>query len=377
MSRDRTEPLLLTPGPLTTSKQTRDALLRDWGSRDQAFIELNARVRSRLAELAGGRETHTAIPLQGSGTFSVEAALQTFVPKSGKLLVLVNGAYGKRMLQICERVGIRASSLDWAEHEAVDAERVAQTLADVPSISHVAIVHCETTSGILNPVAEVAKVVEAAGKRLLIDSMSAFGALEISAESVRFDALMASSNKCLEGVPGVGFVIARKEALAETEGNARSLSMDLHAQEAGFQKNGQWRFTPPTHVLAAFDAALEQHREEGGVEGRGGRYRKNCHQLISGMRQLGFETLLPDELQAPIIVTFHTPRDESFDFSRFYDLLVERGFAIYPGKLTAADSFRMGCIGQVFEADIERALRAVEEALDVLGVKDCSKQESA
>ena len=180
----------------------------------------------------------------------------------------------------------------------------------------------------------------------------------------------------VEGVPGMGFVIARQQALAQTEGNARSLSLDLNAQYRGFEKNGQWRFTPPTHVLAAFDAALEQHRQEGGVAGRGGRYRRNCRQLIAGMRGLGFETLLPDELQAPIIVTFHTPRDAKFDFGRFYDLLVERGFAIYPGKLTRADSFRMGCIGQIFEADISRALKAVEQSLQVLGVTDCRKKES-
>lgn len=374
MTDERTLPLLLTPGPLTTSRRTREALLRDWGSRDKAFIALNTRVRERLVELAGGVGTHTAIPLQGSGTFSVEAAVQTFVPRDGKLLVAVNGAYGQRMLKICERAGIAVMSLEWSEDQVVEPARIASALDADSQLTHVAVVHCETTSGILNPVAQVAEVVAAAGRGLLVDSMSAFGALPVDARSVRFDALMASSNKCLEGVPGMGFVIARSEALAKTQDNARSLSLDLFAQHQGFERNGQWRFTPPTHVLAAFDAALEQHRDEGGVEGRGARYRENCELLVSSMRQLGFETLLPDELQAPIIVTFHTPGDPRFDFGRFYDLLIEQGFAIYPGKLTAADSFRMGCIGQIFRADIERAVGAVASALETLGVTDCAKR---
>jgi len=232
----------------------------------------------------------------------------------------------------------------------------------------VAVIHCETTTGILNPVEAMAEVVERHGRALLIDAMSAFGAIPLDAQHVRYDALMASSNKCLEGVPGMGYAIIRNEVIEAAAGNAHSLSLDLHEQWKAMEGNGQWRFTPPTHVLAAFDEALKQHQAEGGVAGRGERYEANRRVLVDGMREFGFETLLPDELQAPIIVTFHTPADPNFDFIRFYDHLRRSGYVIYPGKLTVAETFRIGCIGQVHADDIKGALAAVGRALDEMGV---------
>src|SRR5215468_9946837 len=314
------DPWLLTPGPLTTSATVKAAMLRDWGSRDSRFIAINRRVRERLVEIAGGEESHVCVPLQGSGTFAVEAMLGSFVPRQGKLLILVNGAYGKRMVRMMGYLG-----------------RAFATVA-------------------------------AAGRRLLIDAMSAFGALPLDARLVPFDAVAASSNKCFEGVPGIGFVIARREALAAAEGNAHSLSLDLHDQWQAMEKNAQWRFTPPTHVLVAFDQALAEHRAEGGVAGRGQRYRANCKLLVDGMRALGFETLLPNQLQAPIIVTFRMPADPRFVFERFYDRLSEQGYVIYPGKLTVADSFRIGCIGRLGEAEMKGALDAIRRTLAELGV---------
>jgi 2-aminoethylphosphonate-pyruvate transaminase len=364
----RAEPFLLTPGPLTTSSTTKQAMLRDWGSRDPAFMALNARVRERLVSLAGGQGTHVCVPLQGSGTFIVEAMLATLVPPDGKLLVLVNGAYGKRMLRMCQYHRRAHVELEVPEDRAVDPAAVDAALAGDPAITHVAVVHCETTSGVLNPLAEVAAVVARRGRRLLVDSMSAFGALPLDARRMPFDAMVASANKCLEGVPGMGFAIVRQTALEAAKGQCGSLSLDLHDQWVSMEKTGQWRFTPPTHVIAALDQALTEHAAEGGVEGRGARYARNCGILVAGLRAMGFETLLPDAIQAPIIVTVRMPADPAFHFQTFYDRLAERGYVIYPGKLTVADSFRIGCIGRLGEAEMRGVLDAVRDIVREMGV---------
>jgi 2-aminoethylphosphonate-pyruvate transaminase len=362
------DPWLLTPGPLTTSMTVKQAMLRDWGSRDSEFIAINARMRRRLVELIDGQGEFVTVPMQGSGTFAVEAMIGSFLPKAGKLLVLVNGAYGKRIVRICDYYGRRCRALEVPEDQAVDPGAVKQALAEDSAVTHVAIVHCETTSGVLNPVAEVAGVVARAGRRLLVDAMSAFGAIPLDAREVRFDAVAASSNKCIEGVPGLGLVIARESALAECKGNAASLSLDLYDQWQVLERTGQYRFTPPIHCIVAFDKALEEHAAEGGVAGRGARYRNNCRILVEGMRAMGFETLLPERLQAPIIVTFRMPSDPHFVFETFYDRLRERGYVIYPGKLTVADSFRIGCIGRIGEAEIRGAIEAVRAVMAELGV---------
>lgn len=362
---------LLTPGPLTTSLTTKQAMLRDWGSRDKQFIELNARIRRALTLIAHGTSEHDCVPIQGSGTFAIEATLGTFVPGDGKLLVLVNGAYGARMVKIATYAGRDVDSIETPEDTPPDAKVLERRLIDDPSISHVAVVHCETTSGILNPVAEIAAVVHQQQRRLIVDAMSSFGAIDIDINKINCDALVASSNKCLEGVPGVGYAIVKSRALAECAGNAHSLSLDMHDQWQAMQGNGQWRFTPPTHVLAAFDSAITEHSDEGGVPGRYERYSTNCRLLIDGMCNLGFKTLLPDSLQAPIIVTFHMPADPAFVFNEFYDQLAARGYVIYPGKLTVAPSFRVGCIGQMQSQDIKDALRAVSEVLEKMKVKQC------
>ncbi len=315
--------------------------------------------------------------MQGSGTFAVEAMIGAFVPPAGKLLVLINGAYGKRIAKICEYYKRATAVLEWAEDQPVDPARVAKALADDTAITHVAVVHCETTSGVLNPIAEVARVVAAAGRKLLIDAMSAFGAIALSSQEVPFDAVAASSNKCIEGIPGLGFVLARVDALKQCQGNAPSLSLDLYEQWQALEKTGQYRFTPPIHCIVAFDQALTEHEEEGGVAGRGARYRNNCKMLVDGMRALGFETLLPDQLQAPIIVTFHMPTDPRFVFQTFYDKLKDRGYVIYPGKLTVADSFRIGCIGRLDETHMKGALAAVRAAMSEMGVASGSPRRQA
>jgi 2-aminoethylphosphonate-pyruvate transaminase len=362
------DPWLLTPGPLTTSMTVKQAMLHDWGSRDAGFVAINTHMRKRLVDLIGGGGDFTTVPMQGSGTFAVEAMLTSFVGPKDKLLILINGAYGKRMAKICEYAKRATAILEWAEDQPVDPAKVRETLAADQAITHVAVVHCETTSGILNPIVEVSKVVAEAGRKLLIDSMSAFGALPIDVQTVTFDAVAASSNKCIEGVPGLGFVLSRISALTQTKGNAVSLTLDLFEQWQNLEKTSQYRFTPPIHCIVAFDQALNEHEQEGGVAGRGGRYRNNHKILVDGMRALGFETLLPDRLQAPIIVTFHMPADPKFIFDKFYDGLKDRGFVIYPGKLTVADSFRIGCIGRIGDTEMKAFLAAAKEVLNGLGV---------
>ena len=372
MTEPRRDPWLLTPGPLTTSRTVKEAMLRDWGSRDAEFIKLNARVRERLVELAGGEGTHVCVPLQGSGTFIVEAMLATLVSPEGKVAVLVNGAYGKRMVRICEYLPRPCVSIETTEDTPVSAATLDATLAADPAITHVAVIQCETTSGVLNPVEEIAAVAARHRRRLLVDAMSAFGALPLHAGRVPYDALVASSNKCLEGVPGVGFAIIRQSALQASRGHAHSLSFDLHDQWVSMEKTGQWRFTPPTHVLAALDQALAEHAAEGGTAGRGARYASNCRILVEGLRALGFQTLLPDAIQAPIIVTVRMPADPAFNFESFYDRLARRGYVIYPGKLTVADSFRIGCIGRLGESEMRGVLDAIRQILAEMGVTRCA-----
>ncbi|MBM3619879.1 MAG: 2-aminoethylphosphonate--pyruvate transaminase [Alphaproteobacteria bacterium] len=364
------DPLLLTPGPLTTSAAVKQAMVHDWGSRDAEFIRINKMVLDSIVHLAGAEGTHVTVPVQGSGTFAVEAMITTFVPRTGKLLVLINGAYGQRAKKIAEIAGRVVVTHETPEDTPPDLAAIEKLLAGDKAITHVFAVHCETTSGILNPIGEIAALVARQGRRLLVDSMSAFGAIEIDAHKVPYDALAASSNKCLEGVPGLGFVVCRKDALAQCKGNATTLVLDLHDQAEGFAKTGQYRFTPPIHVIVALGKAIEEHAAEGGVAGRGGRYRSNAKILIDGMRGMGFRTLLPDALQAPIIITFHMPTDPRFVFQRFYDGLKDRGYVIYPGKLTVADSFRMGCIGRLNSEHMNGALAAVREVLDEMRVSN-------
>ena len=364
------DPLLLTPGPLTTSASVKQAMVHDWGSRDQGFIAINKMVLEKIAELAGAEGTHVTVPVQGSGTFAVEAMITSFVPKAGKLLVVINGAYGQRAKKIAEIAGRGVATYETPEDTPPDLAKLEAMIAGDPAITHIFAVHCETTSGILNPIGEIAALVKKLGRRLLVDSMSAFGAIEIDARKVHYDALAASSNKCLEGVPGLGFVVCRKEALAQCKGNATTLVLDLFDQAEAFARTGQYRFTPPIHVIVALGKAIEEHAAEGGVAGRGKRYRENAKVLIDGMRAMGFRTLLPNELQAPIIVTFHMPTDPKFVFQRFYDGLKDRGYVIYPGKLTVADSFRMGCIGRLYPDHMKGALEAVREVLAEMRVSN-------
>ncbi|BCX67595.1 2-aminoethylphosphonate--pyruvate transaminase [Pseudomonas izuensis] len=363
------EPYLLTPGPLTTSKATKEAMLRDWGSWDGAFNRVTAEVRQHLLHMAGVQDDSFAcVPLQGSGSYSVEAALATAIPRDGKALVLMNGAYGQRATKTLEYLGRAFITLDKGDYLPPQPDEVDALLKANPDVTHVFLVHCETSSGILNPLRAIADVVKAHGKRLIIDAMSTFGAVPVTVDDIAFDVLVSSANKCIEGIPGFGFVIIRRSVLEAAKGRANSLSLDLYEQWVYMERTGQWRFTPPTHSVVAFHKALEQHANEGGVQGRLARYTRNRDVLVSGMRELGFRTLLEDCWLSPIITTFFCPEHPDFQFMRFYDELKTRQFIIYPGKLTQAESFRIGCIGQIDEYVVHQLLRAIADSLIAMGV---------
>lgn len=363
------EPYLLTPGPLTTSYAVKQAMLRDWGSWDGDFRAMTAEMRRRLLALTGDKnDEFDCVPMQGSGTFAVEAMLGSFLPRDSKTLVLVNGAYGQRIAQTLDYLGRAHTVIDKGDYMPPRGTEVAAALDADPAITHVIIVHCETSSGILNPVHEISETVYAKGRKLLIDSMSAFGAISLDVNEIRYEAMVSSANKCIEGVPGFGFIIARKSELEAAKGRSHSLSLDVHAQWAHLIKTGQWRYTPPTHVVAAFLVALRQHEVEGGVAGRGARYANNRDVMVAGMRELGFETLLKDRWLSPIIVTFFNPAHPDFSFDRFYELMKDKGFIIYPGKLTVVDSFRVGCIGRMDEHVMRRVVKAARESLREMGV---------
>ncbi|WP_439123403.1 2-aminoethylphosphonate--pyruvate transaminase [Marivita sp.] len=372
------EPYLLTPGPLTTSFAVKQEMLKDWGSWDDDFRAMTRTMRSRLLSMIGdGAPIYDCVPIQGSGSYCVEAMLGSFVPRYGKVLVLANGAYGLRAAQTLEYLGRDCYLLDKGDYLPPRGDEVAAILANDPAITHVLAIHCETSSGILNPVEEIAAATQAAGRKLLIDSMSAFGALPLDPIKLNCIAFVSSANKCIEGVPGFGFVIARKDEIKASKGNSHSLSLDVHAQWATMEKTGQWRFTPPTHVVAAFLKALDLHEVEGGVPARGARYTNNRDVMVKGMRDLGFETLLADRWLSPIIVTFFCPADPNFTFPAFYDAMKQRGFIIYPGKLTVVDSFRIGVIGQMDEHVMRRVVDAARDALADMNVSSAAPPAAA
>jgi 2-aminoethylphosphonate-pyruvate transaminase len=361
--------VLFTPGPLTTSRTVKQAMLRDLGSRDLEFIEIVRDVRRRLLALGGVSENeYTAVLMQGAGTFGLESVVGSTVPRGGKLLVAVNGAYGRRLVTIAERLGIDTIALEYAEDEPPSPDEIGQALRSDPDIAQVSTCHCETTSGILNPVHEIGEVVAAAGRAFFVDAMSSFGAVPLHLGQSHVDYLCSSANKCVEGVPGFSFVLARIDPLLASEGHGRSVSLDLLAQYRGLERNGQFRFTPPVQAILAYRQALIELEQEGGVAGRAARYRENHETLVAGMEELGFREFLPPDLQGAIITSFLSPDHPNWDFDRFYGMLSDEGFVIYPGKVGSADCFRIGTVGHIDAADVRNLLAAIERVLGQMDV---------
>ncbi len=360
---------LFTPGPLTTSRTVKQAMQRDLGSRDFEFVELVKDIRHRLPALGGvASPEYEAILMQGSGTFSIEAILSTALPPGGKLLAIANGAYGQRIIQIARAHRINVVALTYPEDRQPALADIDEALSKDASIAHVAVVHSETTTGLINPIEAIGALVKKKHRRrFIVDAMSSFGGVPIDLAEGDIDFIVSSANKCIEGVPGFGFIIARREALLECEGRARTVSLDMLAQWKGLESNGQFRFTPPTHALLAFHQALDELDGEGGVAGRAERYRANYGTLMAGMRPLGFREYLDPADQGYIIVSFRYPDHPNFNFDRFYTRLNDKGFVIYPGKVSNADCFRIGCIGRIFPADVRALLAAIRETKDEMG----------
>ncbi|MCL1695081.1 2-aminoethylphosphonate--pyruvate transaminase [Lysinibacillus sp. BPa_S21] len=354
--------LLLTPGPLTTTGTVKLAMMKDWCTWDDDYNNIVQGVRSKLVSLATKAvDKYSAVLMQGSGTFSVESVIGTVLPKDGKLLVIANGVYGHRIAKISSKLGINTVVLASGEVEALDLNRLTDQLERDPDITHVAIVHCETTTGMLNPIEKVSEIVKRYNKVYIVDAMSSFGGVEMDIDELKIDYIISSANKCIEGVPGFGFAVVKKDEFEKCSQNARSISLDLYDQwKTMEEQNGKWRFTSPTHVVRAFAQALKELDEEGGIKERAARYMNNQKVLSEGMRELGIEPILANELQSPIITSFYYPNSENFEFSTFYSKLKEKGYVIYPGKVSDMDTFRIGNIGDVHLADVEGLLKAIE-----------------
>lgn len=353
---------LLTPGPLTTTDTVKQQMLFDHCTWDEDYKKITLEIRKKLLRLAhADEETYTVVLMQGSGTFGVESVLTSCVGKEDKVLILINGAYGARMVDIAEHAGIRYDVYEVDYHEIPDAKMVEQYLKRDCAITHVAMVHSETTSGILNDIESIGRVVKAAGKTFIVDAMSSFAGVDIPVADIGIDFIISSANKCIQGVPGFSFIICRRDRLLECKGRARSLSLDLYDQWETMEKDGKWRFTSPTHVVLAFAKALEELEEEGGIAARSKRYQENNQYLIEEMKKLGIQTYISAEHQGPIITTFLYPKHCSFSFAEMYSYIRERGYVIYPGKVTDADTFRIGNIGEIYREDMEKLCGIMEQ----------------
>lgn len=355
---------LLTPGPLTTTDTVKKEMMFDHCTWDDDYKKITQSIRSQLLELAHvSEEEYTVVLMQGSGTFGVESVITSVIGVNDRLFIAANGAYGERMGDIAKHARITYDIYNQEYDKVPDAAKIKKILQENPEITHVSMVHSETTSGILNDIESVARVVKEAGKTLIIDAMSSFGGVDIDVKGLGIDFLVSSANKCIQGVPGFSFIIADRKKLMESKGKARSLSLDLHDQWETMEKDGKWRFTSPTHVVLAFAKALEEMREEGGIEARSRRYAENNRLLIERMKEMGMEPYITDQHQGPIITTFFYPGHSDFSFQEMYDYIKARGYAIYPGKVTEADTFRIGNIGEIYKEDINKLCDIIREFL--------------
>jgi 2-aminoethylphosphonate-pyruvate transaminase len=368
MPRDPSDPLLLTPGPVSVSRSTKEKMLKDRASGGEEFHQDVNLARDYMVALVNGQGAYTAIPLPGSGTYANEAVIFTLVPPGGKLLIHTNGVYGDRLIEICAHAGIPHAAIRTQPFTPPTAAEFEAAIIADPAITHVMVIHCETSTGVVNPIEEIAKVCRRHAKGLFIDAVASFGAMTIDARRLGFQAVTVSSNKCMQGVPGIGWAVVQKTALENAKGNCRTLVLDLWDHNQHMDRTNGFRFTPPTQVVAAFAQACREHLAEGGSPARLDRYRRNWRRLVDGMRQLGFATVVPDEFASPIVATFHNPEHPNFNFSKLFEGMKRRGFIIFPGRLALADTFRIGCMGDVTEQDMAEAVTALADTMREMGV---------
>ncbi len=370
-------PFILTPGPVVTAREVKEAMLFDYAPADDFIRTSTANIRDYLVGLVNGKGSYECVPLQGSGTYAIEAAFHTLLPPDAKMLIVVNGFYGLRLKELCDRMKKSSIVLELPILPPPSARDIEAALDANPGITHLALCHCETATGVLNPIAEIATVAKARGVRLILDAIASFAAFDLDAPALDLEAIIVSSNKGLESVPGIGFVIAKRASLEAAGGNSVSLSLDLHAQWTHMEKTGQWRYTPPTHVIAALATAIRIHQDEGGIRGRHARFHRVWQRLVAAMRQRGFETLIPDDHASPIVTTFLEPADPRYSFPKFSAEVKKRGFIVFPGRLTASRTFRIGCMGRITDADVDRLVDAIEGAMQSLGVQNRAPDRSS
>ena len=368
MPRDPAEPLLLTPGPVSTSRSVKSAMMRDRASGGDEFHADLAHARAYMVGVIHGEGAYTAIPIPGSATYANEGVIAQLVPSGGKLLIHANGVYGDRLIEIAAHLGTPHAVIRTAPFTPATLEQFDQAIVADPAITHVMIVHCETSTGVLNPLDTVSAVCRRRTKGLFVDAVASFGAVDIDARKLGLQAVTVSSNKCMQGVPGLGWAIVQNTVLENARGHGASLALDLWDQNQHMDRTTAFRFTPPTQVVAAFAQACREHAQEGGTAARLVRYQRNWRRLVDGMRQMGFTTVVPDEFASPIVATFHNPDHPAFTFQALFEGMKKRGFIIFPGRLALADTFRIGCMGDVTEADMSEAMQAIADTLEEMGV---------
>jgi 2-aminoethylphosphonate-pyruvate transaminase len=370
MSDPQSQRIILTPGPVATSALTRQAMLRDFTPNEPDLLALTAEMRVRLVAMVHGQDRYVCVPVQGVGNTANEAALGTLVPREKKLLIVDNGFYGARLQQIAGAIGVPFAALELPWTEPVTGAQLDAALAADPAIGHVVVCHVDTGTGLLNPIEPLAEVARTRGVALIVDAIASFGGLPIDADALDLEAIVLSPNKWLEGLPGIGLVVAKRTALEAAAGRSHSFCLDLHRQWRGLESDGRWRFTPPAQATAALVAALRQHAKEGQAA-RFERVRRNWRCLVGGLRALGFQTFLRDEVASPVIATFHEPADPNYERERLFELTWQQGFVMFRGRLTREPTFRIGCMGAIDEAVMRQVVRAIETSMAAMGVRDC------
>jgi 2-aminoethylphosphonate-pyruvate transaminase len=366
----RDQRIILTPGPVTTDALTRQAMLRDFTPNEPDLLALTAEMRARLVALVRGEGRYVCVPVQGVGNTANEAVLGTLVPRERKVLIVDNGFYGARLKEIAAAIGVPFAALELPWTEPVTGAELDAALAADAAISHVIVCHVDTGTGLLNPIEPLAAVTRSRGVALIVDAIASLGGLPIDAAALDLEAIVASPNKWLEGVPGIGLVVVKRTALAAAADRAHSFCLDLHRQWQSFEHDGRWRFTPPAQATAALVAALRQHEQEGQAA-RLARVRRNWRCLVDGLRALGFETYLQDEVASPVIATFYEPADPNYDAERLFELMWRQGFAMFRGRLTPEPTFRIGCMGAIDETAMRAVVCAVATSMAAMGVRDC------
>lgn len=361
--------ILLNPGPCTTSEQVKRALLMpDLCPREHEFGTLLSAVRSKLPRVAHGVTTHTAVLLAGPGTAAMESCLTSVLGQGDGALIVDNGAYGRRAEQIALAYGIPHLTLKLEWTQRADAERIEAALKEHPSLTHCYFVHHETTTGMLNPLADIVDVCRRRGVITIVDAMSSLGGVPLDLRRSPADFVISSANKCLQGFPGLSLVLAERSALARTAGlPRRSFTLHLHDNWHSQERDGEFLYTPPVQVLNALDVALDELFAEG-LEARHRRYAACYDALHSGMRALGFAALLPEAWHSRLLTTYREPNHPAWSFDAMHDDLYEQGITVYPGKLTNARTFRLANIGNLVPADLNLFLHCLRDHMVSRGI---------